>query len=162
KMVRVGAGLSRQQKTGLGLTFTVVMVVLIFAGLRLLSNETERNVFRATQTAIVEVVLQLSATVTPTPSVTPTASPSPTSTATMPQTLIAANQIGFQYFLTLPSNPVLPQKLYTSPEINYLLIQGENDGSAPPQAPANFYLQENTLMQMNQVVRSDHTISSQL
>lgn len=162
KMVRVGAGLSNQQKTGLGLTFTVVMVVLVLAGLRLITGENERNFIRATQTAIVEVVLQLSATATPTPTVTSTPTPTPTATATIPPTLVAANQIGFQYFLNLPSNPVLPQKLYTSPEINFLLIQGEELPNQLPIVPANFYLQQETLMQMNQVSRPDLTINSQL
>lgn len=57
---------------------------------------------------------------------------------------------------------MLPGKLYTSPEINYLLIQGQEDPNLPLIEPANFYLQTNTLMQMDMVSRADKRINAQL
>lgn len=152
--VTVGAGLTTRQRTGLGVTFLVVLLVLGILGTSLFSSEQARaNTLRQigdNQTQVAVLMFQLSAT--PTATMPPTAMPTPTSP---PTGYIAESQIGFRRYLTQPETPAFEDRYIYVPdptEINYVSVIGfdilRNQLNIQP---ANVYLQPNTEIQVNHV-----------
>jgi hypothetical protein len=125
-------------------------------GAQALATAAESARIRSTQVAFRETVLRSSST--PTPSFTPTGTPThtPTPTPTPRPTIVAADQVGFQYFQSQPSQPVFTHRLAFSPGINYLLIQGANNlaSDSVRALPANIYLQPETVVDLNYVLDS--------
>lgn len=145
--VRVSGGLTRRQKYGLGAAFSIIIVAAALLGVQTVASQAQNANLRSTEARIREIVLQLSST--PTASPTATATPSPTARPT----LVAEDQVGFQYYRTQPSAPVFTHRLAFSPEINYLLVQGENNLANPNTniVPANLYLQTGSMVDLQNV-----------
>lgn len=152
KPVRAAVGLSRNQKLGLGAASALLLLLIAFFGVGAFSTGNAALELRATQTFIADIAVQLSWTPTSTPTATATATATPTPTPTVRPTLAAQDQVGVQYFLSKPSVPVLTRKLFFSPEINFLLLVGqETTANTTAIQPANLYLQDDTLVEVSRV-----------
>ena len=133
KPVSAVSELSRRQKVGLISASTLLLLLIAFFGVNAFTTGTAARDLQDKQTAIAQIAIQLSYTPTASPTATATATATPTPTPTIRPTLAAQDQVGVQYFLTNPSVPVLTRKLYFSPEINFLLLVGEQ--ARPPTRP---------------------------
>ncbi|MBZ0286542.1 MAG: hypothetical protein K8I30_02930, partial [Anaerolineae bacterium] len=135
KPVSAVSELSRRQKVGLVSASTILLLLIGVLGVNAFRTGSAAQELHQRETAIAEIAIQLS--------YTPTVRP----------TLAAQDQVGVQYYLTNPSVPVLTRKLYFSPEINFLLLVGLQTGAATSQniQPANLYLQDETLVEINRV-----------
>jgi serine/threonine protein phosphatase PrpC len=153
KPVRVTATLSRRQRVGLVSASVILLMLIAFFGVNAFHTGNAAFVLRATQTFIADIALQLSWTPTATATATATPTSTPTPTPTMRPTIAAQDQVGVQYFLTNPNVPIVTRKLVFSPEINFLLLVGEEAmvSNSETVNPANLYLQHETLVEVSRV-----------
>lgn len=153
KPVRAVNELSLWQKLGLIGGSVLLLLLIAFFGVNSVTAGSAARDIQMTQTSIHDIALVLSYTPTSTPTPTATATTTPTPTPTLRPTLAAPDQVGVQYYLTNPSVPVLTRKLYFSPEINFLLLVGEQTSANTSQniQPANLYLQDDTLVEVSRV-----------
>jgi len=153
KPVRITASLSPRQRVGLISASIILLLLIAFFGVNAFNTGNATFALRATQTFIADIALQLSWTPTATATATATPTATPTPTPTLRPTIAAQDQVGVQYFLSNPSAPVVTRKLIFSPEINFLLLIGEEGmlNSNQNVNPANLYLQDETLVEVNRV-----------
>ncbi|MEO8607196.1 MAG: hypothetical protein ABI690_04910 [Chloroflexota bacterium] len=153
KPVRAVSELSIWQKLGLVGGGVLLLLLIGFFGVNSAATGSAAHDIQMTQTSIHDIAMVLSYTPTSTPSPTATATASPTPTPTLRPTLAAPDQVGVQYYLTNPNVPVVTRKLYFSPEINFLLLVGQQSAADASRNinPANLYLQDDTLVEVNRV-----------
>ena len=162
KAVRTG-GLTRLQRNALLVSLIIVAFIIAVLARQSLNVEATISASEGTQIALQETLIQVDVerSWTPTPSNTPTFTPTftPTATATIRPTIVAAGQVGNQFFKPDSANP--PSPLFeleiisapeSNPEINYLSIEGEQGAQGLRDIDsADVYLQPLTSVEIEHV-----------
>ncbi|MDZ4763370.1 MAG: thrombospondin type 3 repeat-containing protein, partial [Chloroflexota bacterium] len=161
--VVVAARLSGRQRSGLGITFLVVFMLIAFFIAQIRSSEARNVVLLSTQIRFQEIALALSATTIPTATQTITPSPTPTFTPTIRPTIVSFDQIGNQFFINNQAAPIFLRSVIVSPEDSLMVIDGQRFSGQPVMAnPLNLFVETGTLLELGLVDNTEGRASASL